>query len=124
MTKNVLRILKVPRTIEEIIRANELYARLVAEVPIRQNEFPGLYNLFKVLDKYQIEIAPEIRKMVFDLDTEWENYLKKLMEAEELLDYTREDFKKNLTGQGDKFRTLIKEFFQDFVLKLPSSASM
>lgn len=123
MKRNGTRVLMVPRTIKESKDAVAFYERLVSEVPKKQAEFPSILDLFKVLDKYLVDVAPEIRDLVLRLDVEWQTYLKKLMEAEEMLEIARDDFKKNLLQQADKFKTVIKELLADFMLKIPTSAS-
>ncbi|XP_023298158.2 dynein axonemal heavy chain 2 [Lucilia cuprina] len=120
--RNEKRIAVVPRTLKEAREATILFNRLTQEVPVKQAEFPDIFDLFKVLDKYQIEISDSIKVLVLNLSSTWENYLKKLGEAGDMLDNTKEDFKQNLLTQAEKFRNIIKEFLADFMVKLPTSA--
>lgn len=120
--RNEKRIAIVPRTLREAREATELFHRLRIEAPLKQKEFPDILDLFKVLDKYQIEIPDSTKLLLFNLQMTWENYLKKLGEAGEMLDNTKEEFKKNLLIQAEKFRNIMKEFFADFMLKLPTSS--
>lgn len=112
----------VPRTLREAREATLLFNRLLEEVPVKQAEFPAILDLFKVLDKYQIEISHNIRLLIMNLQPTWENYLKKLAEAGDMLDNTKEEFKESLLLQAEKFRNVIKEFLADFMIKLPTSA--
>lgn len=122
--RNEKRIGVVPRTLKEAREATELFTRLRTEVPLKQEEFPEILELFKVLDKYQIEIADKTRILVSNLQPVWETYLKNLGEAGEMLDNTKEEFKQNLLLQAEKFRGIMKEFLADFMLKLPTSSQM
>uniref|UniRef100_A0A1I8MW68 Dynein axonemal heavy chain 2 n=1 Tax=Musca domestica TaxID=7370 RepID=A0A1I8MW68_MUSDO len=120
--RNEKRISVVPRTLKEAREATELFNRLRTEAPLKQDEFPEILELFKVLDKYQIDIVENTRLLVVNLQPTWETYLKKLGEAGEMLDNTKEEFKANLLQQADKFRAIMKEFLADFMLKLPTSS--
>ncbi|XP_013098623.2 dynein axonemal heavy chain 2 [Stomoxys calcitrans] len=120
--RNEKRICVVPRTLKEAREATELFNRLKDEVPLKQDEFPETLNLFKILDKYEISIAENTRVLVLNLQTTWESYLKKLGEAGDMLDNTKEEFKQNLLLQAEKFRSIMKEFLAEFMLKLPTSS--
>ena len=122
MKRNERRVAVVPRTLKEAREATQLFDRLISEVPAKQNEFPAIYDLFKVLDKYQIEISDSVKILIQNLQQTWENYLKKLADAGEMLDNTKEDFKQGLLLQAEKFRNVIKEFLADFMIKLPTSS--
>lgn len=112
----------VPRTLKEAREANQLLTVLHNEVSIKEDEFPIIFNLFKVLDKYQIEISNSTKFLVANLQQTWENYLKQLGEAGEMLDNTNEDFKQNLLIHAEKFRNVVKDFLVDFMVKLPTSS--
>ncbi|KAM7351793.1 dynein heavy chain 2, axonemal kl-2 isoform 2-T2 [Cochliomyia hominivorax] len=120
--RNEKRMAVVPRTLREAREATLLFNRLNEEVPVKQAEFPSILDLFKVLDKYQIEISNNNRLLVLNLQPTWENYIKKLGDAGDMLDNTKEEFKQNLLSQAEKFRNVMKEFLADFMIKLPTSA--
>lgn len=124
MRKNERKVMMVPRTLKESLSAKELFERLIHEVPLKQSTFPPMLDLFAVLDKYQVDIPEEIRQKVLGLETAWQHYLKKLGEADEILDNNREEFKKILIQQAEKFKIILKEFLEDFFMKLPTAASM
>lgn len=120
--RNEKRIAVVPRTLKEAREATLLFNRLSEEVGVKQEEFPDIYELFRVLDKYQIDVSSSIKTLIDNLETTWENYLRKLSEAHNMLDNTKEDFKQNLLTQAEKFRNTMKEFLADFMAKLPTSS--
>lgn len=112
----------VPRTLKEAREATQLFNRLSQEAPNKQEEFSIIFDLFKILEKYQIEISDSTKLLILNLPKTWENYLKKLAEAGDMLDNTKEEFKQNLLLQAEKFRNVIKEFLADFMIKLPTSS--
>lgn len=122
MKRNEKRMAIVPRTLKEAREATQLFMRLVKEAPEMQNEFPATLDLFKVLDKYQIDIADSTKLLVVNLQQAWESYLMKLADAEEMLGNTKEEMKRNLLEQAEKFRNVMKEFLADFLVKLPTSS--
>ncbi|KAL9923028.1 dynein heavy chain 2, axonemal kl-2 [Glossina fuscipes fuscipes] len=122
MRRNEQRICIMPRNLKEAKEASSLLNRLMEEVPIQQGEFPSILELFEVLDKYQVEVAHPARNLLNNLTPAWENYLKKLGDADEMLFSTKEEFKKNLQKQAEKFRNVMNHFYSDFMLKLPTSS--
>ncbi|XP_026846886.1 dynein heavy chain 2, axonemal [Drosophila persimilis] len=124
MRRNERKLTMVPRTLKESLAAKEFFEKLIEDVPIRQATFPPMLELFAVLDKYQVDILDEIRQNVLGLNNAWQHYLKKLAEADEMLDNNREEFKKILLQQAEKFKIILKEFLDDFYLKLPTAANI
>ncbi|XP_041451656.1 dynein heavy chain 2, axonemal-like [Drosophila obscura] len=124
MRRNERKLILVPRTLKESLASKEFFEQLIEDVPIRQATFPPMLELFGVLDKYQVDILDEIRQKVLGLNNAWQHYLKKLAEADEMLDNNREEFKKILLQQAEKFKIILKEFLDDFYLKLPTSANI
>ncbi|XP_004521647.2 dynein heavy chain 2, axonemal [Ceratitis capitata] len=120
--KNGERIQIVPRNLKEAREATELYEFLFNDAPRKQAEFPAMLSLFKLLDFYLVEIPDATRKLVTNLEAEWDAYLKILLHSSDMLEMTREEFKKTLLRQAEKFKTVMKEFLADFMLKLPTSA--
>lgn len=87
-------------------------------------KFPLIDQLVRVQNKYQIEMAASMRGMVTNLRPTWDNYLRKLNEAEEMLFISKEEFKTNLMKQADRFKVIVKGFLDDFLVKLPTSSDM
>lgn len=112
----------MPRNLKEAREATELYEFLFNDAPRKQAEFPAMLSLFKLLDFYLVEIPDATRKLVANLEAEWDAYLKILLHSSDMLEMTREEFKKTLLRQAEKFKTVMKEFLADFMLKLPTSA--
>lgn len=122
MRRNEQRICIIPRNLKEAKEASNLLNRLMEEVPVQQGEFPSILELFGVLDKYQVEVAHSVRNLLNNLKPAWENYLKKLGDADEMLFNTKEEFKNNLQQQAEKFRNVMNHFYSDFMIKLPTSS--
>lgn len=120
--RNEQRISSVPRTLKEAREATNLVNRLMADVPIKEGEFPSILDLFKVLHKFQIEVHHSTRSLLNNLNSAWEAYIKKLGDADEILFSSKEEFKKNLQQQAERFRNVMKHFHADFIMKLPTSS--
>ncbi|XP_030382586.1 dynein heavy chain 2, axonemal, partial [Scaptodrosophila lebanonensis] len=121
---NERKIMMVPRTLKESLIAKEFFERKIIEAPIKHATFPPMLELFAVLDKYQVEISDETTEQVAGLEAAWQHYLKKLAEADEMLENNREEFKKTLLQQAEKFKMILKEFLFDFYLKLPTASNI
>lgn len=124
MQRNGQKIMMMPRTLKEALAAKEFFEHLTQEAPLKQATFPGIFDLFFLLEKYQVDIPDEIRQQVEGLEAAWADYIRKLGEADEMLDNNRDEFKKILLNQAEKFKLIIKEFLDDFFLKLPTAANM
>ncbi|EDV98693.1 GH22471 [Drosophila grimshawi] len=124
MRCNSKKIMITPRTLQESLAAKAYFERLMEEAPLKQASFPKVLDLFALLDKYQVDIPDEIRQQVESLQVAWMDYLRKLGEADEMLDNNRDEFKKILLHQAEKFKIILKEFLEDFYLKLPTAANM
>lgn len=112
----------MPRTLAQIKEATKFYERLVNEINIKQNEFPGIIALFKVLNNYQIEVPQSTHELLINLDSAWQSYLKTLTEASDMLEINKEEFKNNLLQQSEKFRNVIKSLLAEFLLKVPTTS--
>ncbi|XP_037928394.1 dynein heavy chain 2, axonemal [Teleopsis dalmanni] len=119
--RNGRRIRFQPRNLKEAKEATLFYNRLVEEIPQKESEFPHVRALFDAIDRCNTAIPELMRVLLINLDAEWLAYLKKIAEAEEMLEVTRDEFKKHLLAQADRFKTAIKEFLADFFLKVPTS---
>ncbi|XP_055375876.1 dynein axonemal heavy chain 2 [Condylostylus longicornis] len=119
MESNARAVLTIPRTLSAIKTSIQLYNKLINEISIKQSEFSPIYDLFKVLDKYEIPVEKSVRVMVNTLEVEWQNYIKKLAEADEMLGNSKDEFKGELLKQVDKFKNIINEMTMDFIEKAP-----
>lgn len=124
MSYNIEKISVIPRTLNEIKNSTKMFERLVKEIPEKAAEFPPILELFKVLDNYQIEFPSNTRTLVMNLDPEWQNYIKKLLEADEMLGNTKEEFIAALLGQAEKFKNAIKTLLEEFFYKVPTTSNM
>lgn len=113
-----------PRTLKEALAAKEYFDQLIQEAPLKQATFPSIFDLFALIDKYQVDIPDEVRQQVEGLESAWQDYIRKLGDADEMLDNNRDEFKKILLNQAEKFKLILKEFLNDFFLKLPTDAKM
>lgn len=124
MDVNIKAVSKVPRTIAEMKNSTRLYQRLVDEVEGKQNNFPGMYDFFRVLDKYKIPIPDDSRSKILGLEHAWSSYLRKLLDVDEMLGNAKEEYKQNLLLQAEKFKHIIKSFLEGFLVNMPTSSSM
>lgn len=124
MEVNITAVSKVPRTIAEMKNSTRLYQRLVDEVEGKQNDFPGMYDLFRVLDKYKIPVPDDARSKILGLEQAWSGYLRKLLDVDEMLGNAKEEYKQNLILQAEKFKHIIKSFLDGFLVNMPTSSTM
>ncbi|XP_055836500.1 dynein axonemal heavy chain 2 isoform X2 [Episyrphus balteatus] len=124
MNYNIEKVSIIPRTLKEIKESTKFYEQLVKEIEPKSNEFPAILELFKVLANYQIKFPSNSLELVQNLDQEWQNYIKKLLEADEMLGNTKEEFKASLLAQSEKFKVAIKTLMEEFLLKVPTSSQI
>lgn len=124
MDVNIKAVSKVPRTIAEMKNSTRLYQRLVDEVDGKQNDFPGMYDLFRVLDKYKIPVPDDARSKIIGLEHAWSSYIRKLLDVDEMLGNAKEEYKQNLLMQAEKFKHIIKSFLEGFLVNMPTTSTM
>lgn len=124
MEANIKAVSVVPRTIAEMKNSTKLYQRLVDEVEGKQSTFPGIYDLFRVLDKYKIPVPEDTRSRIVGLEQAWAGYLRKLLDVDEMLGNAKEEYKQNLLLQAEKFKHIIKSFLDGFLVNMPTTSSM
>nr|CAD7438227.1 unnamed protein product [Timema bartmani] len=83
--ENSERVMKVPTTLRELQEHIPLHEALVEEVPEKEKIFPNIEDRFVVLDKFEVEISVEMQNKHVGLEEEWQQYLKFLEEAAEML---------------------------------------
>ncbi|XP_030384656.1 dynein heavy chain 2, axonemal [Scaptodrosophila lebanonensis] len=120
MRQNERKIMTVPRTLKETLAAKLLFERLVEEVPKKQSTFAPMLELFVLLDKYKVKLSDETRDQVSALETAWLDYLKIMIEADEMLDNEGEDFNVRILQHSEKCKIIFKEFQDDIYMKMPT----
>lgn len=123
MDANLKAVSKVPRTIAEMKNSTKLYQRLVDEVEGKQNSFPGMYDLYRVLDKYKIPVPEDSRDKIVGLEHAWASYLRKLLDVDEMLGNAKEEYKQSLIQQAEKFKHIIKSFLDGFLVNMPTTSA-
>ncbi|XP_017858818.1 PREDICTED: dynein heavy chain 2, axonemal [Drosophila arizonae] len=119
MERNERKVLRVPRTHNEAIVANQLFERLVQAVPGKQSRFTPMLEVFVLLHKYRVPLPDAAREQILDLEANWLRYLQVLVEADEMLDHESDEHKIMLAQQADQFRHILKQFHEDYFSKLP-----
>nr|CAD7395754.1 unnamed protein product [Timema poppensis] len=100
--------MKVPTTLRELQEHIPLHEALVEEVPEKEKIFPNIEDRFVVLDKFEVEISVEMQNRYVGLKEEWQQYLKVLEEAAEMLQKSKVSMNKDVTLK-EKFRTGLLE---------------
>lgn len=83
--------------------AVELFNKLQEEVPFEESQFPKIADRLVTLDKYKVEISPDLRKLEKNIPVEWNAYIECLNQAEKMLCFSKvivEDIKRNQQKTG------------------------
>nr|CAD7455963.1 unnamed protein product [Timema tahoe] len=112
--ENSERVMKVPTTLRELQEHIPLHEALVEEVPQKEKIFPNIEDRFVVLDKFEVEISVEMQNKHVGLEEEWQQYLKFLEEAAEMLQKSKEKFRTGLLESAEALKKEAKSVLEDF----------
>ncbi|CAH0554839.1 unnamed protein product [Brassicogethes aeneus] len=122
VTTNSEQIMKKPTNLQEMQDAIRLYDKLKNEIPILEEMFPTIKEKIDVLDKYLIPVSDEIRAGPTRISLVWAEYLEVLSQAEKMLNYSKDNFKKILLEQTEVLRQEDAAMLQDFLAHGPFSS--
>lgn len=86
----------VPKSVEELQICCSVYEQLKEEIDHYKCNIIEINDEFDVLSKYKISIDGELKKMRLNMQSQWNKYLKKLSDSEEILNNAKESFKMTL----------------------------
>lgn len=85
-----------PKSVEELQKCCAIYEQLRNEIDDIKYKLNSLHDQFDVLLKYGVPIDGELNEMKQNMRTQWEDYLKKLNDADEVLNNAKDSFKLTL----------------------------
>ncbi|XP_031626211.1 dynein heavy chain 2, axonemal [Contarinia nasturtii] len=85
-----------PKTVEELQKCCAIYERLRTEVDDSKCNLNSLRDQFDVLHKYGVPIDDQLNGVQENMYAQWEDYLKKLNDADEVLNNAKDSFKLTL----------------------------
>lgn len=85
-----------PKTVEELQKCCAIYERLRTEIDDSKCNLNSLRDQFDVLHKYGVPIDDELNGMQENMYAQWEDYLKKINDADEVLNNAKDSFKLTL----------------------------
>lgn len=94
--ENGLRLSVAPKSVEELQKCCSLYEQLRNEIDDNKCCLNSLGEQFEVIVKYGVPIDGELNVMKECMRTQWEDYLKKLNDADEVLNNAKDSFKLTL----------------------------
>ncbi|XP_066581936.1 dynein axonemal heavy chain 2-like [Prorops nasuta] len=81
----VCRIMKEPTDLISMQFALQLFERLTAEIPGKEEEFPKIQEQYETLEKFQVPLTFEFRRKYKDIDRSWNAYLKLIASSDVIL---------------------------------------
>lgn len=96
---NSEQILKPPKTVEELQISCTAYEQLTNEIDRYKCTLNELNDQFDVLYKYGISIDNTINELRLTIQPRWEEYLRKLNDADEMLNNAKDSFKLTLESK-------------------------
>lgn len=118
------KILVEPTDIVSMQNMIAYHDQLKDEIPLRQAEFPNIRDLFNVINKYEIPISIGIRQMEANMMDQWQWYLDKLIEAEDIIDVSKDQFKMTLLEEAKELKKEAKKLLDAFGEKAPFGSAL
>lgn len=94
--ENGQKLLIAPKSVEELQKCCAIYEQLRSEIDDSKCNLNSLRDQFDVLLKYGVPIDDDLDDMKQNMLTQWEDYLKKLNDADEMLNNAKDSFKLTL----------------------------
>lgn len=92
-TENGAKVCEAPQNVDDLRRCTAFYEQLIGEVAHWETVLGELAAEFEVLQKYEVPIDGPLLAMKLKCTDQWNQYRKKLEEADEVLDNARDSFK-------------------------------
>lgn len=96
---NCEQILKPPKTVEELQKIRTAYEQLTSEIDRYKCTLSELNDQFDVLYKYGISIDNTINELRLAIQPRWKEYLRKLNDADKMLNNAKDSFKLTLESK-------------------------
>lgn len=94
--ENGQKLTVAPKSVEELQKCCAIYERLRSDIDNIKCNLYGLRDQFDVLLKYGVPIDDELNTLKENMAAQWDDYLKKLEDADEVLNNAKDSFKLTL----------------------------
>lgn len=81
--------MREPKTLDQMQKLMMLYAKLIEDIPKVEEKFPAITEQLGVLDKYNVSIKDNYRKLEQNIPTLWGKYLETLEQANKMINYAK-----------------------------------
>lgn len=93
------KVLIVPQSVDELKKCISVHEHLWSEIDDGKSCLNDLRDQFGVLNKYGVPIDGELKEMKARMRQQWDDYFKKLNDAEEILNNAKDSFKLTLESE-------------------------
>lgn len=94
--ENGQKVSVTPKSVEELQKCCAIYEQLRSKIIDIKCNLNSLREQFDILIKYGVPINDDLNEMKQKMFTQWEDYLKKLNDADEVLNNAKDSFKLTL----------------------------
>lgn len=81
--------MREPQSLNEMQKLMTLYADLIEDIPKVEKIFPAITEQIEVLDKYDVPIKDNYRKLEQNIPKLWGQYLETLEQANKMINYAK-----------------------------------
>jgi dynein heavy chain len=113
---------RLPDNLDQLGHSITLLKKIQADLPNIEARFEPLDDMYKLLDKFDVNVSDEEKGMAQNIRTEWNDFQDTLKEAETMLNNCKINMKKDLEDSLTSLVSSITSTRQDFTSNGPFSA--
>ncbi|XP_033219684.1 dynein heavy chain 2, axonemal [Belonocnema kinseyi] len=98
------KIRKMPTDLVTMQAGLKYFDKLMAEIPIKEEELPKIQEQYQTLGKYEVQMTLEFKRRVRDIDSIWAKYLELLSVCDVALLEKKDEFKNKLLQEATLLR--------------------
>ncbi|RKO93650.1 dynein heavy chain and region D6 of dynein motor-domain-containing protein [Blyttiomyces helicus] len=113
-----------PTDLDQLSNSLGLLSQLQADAPSIEAQFAPIYDMYDVLEKYEVPIKDDEKRKLESLHVSWAQFRQTMTEAEKFLQDSRARFKSELMASIDDFARSTVAIKEDFLAKGPFMANI
>ncbi|KAL7754402.1 hypothetical protein RI367_000383 [Sorochytrium milnesiophthora] len=122
-TKKTEKLRTVPADLDQLTDHVSLLAKLKADLPGVQAQFAPIQEHYQVLAKYEVPVTEQEQIKLDTLATSYDAFQKTVIEAEVVVNETKDKFKAELLARADDCTSQIAQTVEDFTSRGPFSST-
>jgi len=124
MVESLKKFQKEPDNLKDLVATVRRFRNVQSEAPLKEKEFPAMFEQFACLKKYEYELGDYTKSRVSNFPAEWRAYLQKLKDIDNMLKQAKEKLRKQFLAMAERFRQKVYNLVNGFANDGPYSGNV